>query len=303
MFKHFAVLVAATTMVGTIMAQEAEVPAIPVETIDLGSGVYALITNRGGNVGVLVGEDGVFMIDTQFPDVAPALDAAQKALSGGRDVDLVLNTHLHGDHVLGNGYFADRGATIMAHPNVRPGLMEPNTSELTGRTPDVLKGGFLPTVNINQGDLVTMNGQTALFYHTPDAHTDGDIFVHFLEADVIHAGDLLFSGRFPFIDLDNGGTVEGMIAGMQAIVDAAGPDTRVIAGHGPMSTEADLEASIAMLADGRAKVAALVENGMDLEAVYAEGPLADYAADWNWQFITTERMVWTFYRDITGKTE
>lgn len=276
---------------------------VPVESIDLGHGIHALITNRAGNVGVLVGPDGVFMIDTQVTNLAPLIDAAQKAVSGGEDVDLILNTHLHLDHVLGNAYFAERGATIMAHPNVRPGLIEPVTSQLSGRTADPLGEQFLPDVNVDDGDFVTLNGITARFHHTPAAHTNGDLFVHFEEADVIHAGDLLFSGRFPYIDLDNGGTVNGMIAGMQAIVDLAGPDTQIIAGHGPMSSEADLQASISMLIEGRERVAQLVGDGLNLEAVQAAGPLDDFHDDWNWRFITTERMVWTFYRDITGLTE
>ncbi|TGY89167.1 MBL fold metallo-hydrolase [Marinicauda algicola] len=283
----------------TALAQE----EAAVTTTDLGHGIYELSTGRAGNVGLLVGEDGVFMIDTQMEDLAPLIDAAQKEVSGGREVDLVLNTHLHGDHVLGNAYFAGRGAVIMAHANVRPRLVEPVRVELVGRTPEPLSGAYLPSVNLDHGDFVTMNGVTARFHHAPAAHTDGDLFVHFEEADVIHAGDLLFSGLYPFIDLDNGGTVGGFIAGMQMIADLAGPDTVVIAGHGPLSTKADLEASIAMLSEARARVEALVAQGLDLQAIQDENPLADFHADWNWGFITTERMVWTLYRDITGETQ
>jgi len=277
---------------------------VEVETVDLGSGVYMLSTGMAGNVGVSVGPDGVFMIDTQFGHIAPALDAAQKAVSGGREVALVLNTHLHGDHVLGNAYFAERGAVIMAHENVRPRLIEPSASQLTGRTPDPLEGGFLPVINIgDEGAVITMNGLTARMHHAPDAHTDGDLWVHFEEADVIHAGDLLFSGLFPFIDLDNGGTVEGFIAGMQAVADAAGPDTAIIAGHGPLSTREDVLASISMVSEARARVAALAAQGLDLESVRQAAPLDDFHEDWNWGFITTERMIWTLYRDVTGETQ
>lgn len=284
----------------SVLAQE-NAPEVFVETVDLGSGVYALVTNRAGNVGISVGEDGVFMIDTQFAPIAPSLDAAQRAVSGDRVVDMVLNTHLHGDHVLGNAFFAESGAVILAHENVRPALENPVTSQLTGGTPDPLAGAYLPTVNLKGGETLTLNGQTIQLYHEPDAHTDGDIWVHFVEADTIHAGDLLFSGLFPYIDLDNGGTVGGMIAGMQSIVDVAGPDTQIIAGHGPMSREADVQASIDMLAEARARVVALVDDGHDYQAVLAAEPLADFHDDWNWPFITTERMVWTLYRDVTGE--
>ncbi|MCP2679432.1 MBL fold metallo-hydrolase [Maricaulaceae bacterium NA33B04] len=291
----FTVLAAAATL-----AQE---PAqeVYVETQDLGGGVYGLITNRAGNVGISVGEDGVFMIDTQFAPIAPFLDRAQRAVSGDQPVELVLNTHLHGDHVMGNAWFAERGATIMAHESVRPALINPVTANLTGATPDPLSGDYLPVINLSGGDTLTLNGQTVRLHHEPDAHTAGDIWVHFVEADVIHAGDLLFSGWFPYIDLDNGGTVNGYIAAMQSIVDEAGPETQVIAGHGPISTEADLEASIAMLTEARARVASLVQEGHSYSEVLAAEPLADFHDEWNWQFITTERMIWTLYRDVTGE--
>lgn len=274
-----------------------------VETTDLGSGIYMLATNMAGNVGVSVGEDGVFMIDTQMERFAPAIDAAQRAVSGDRAVDQVLNTHLHGDHVLGNAYFAEQGAVIMAHPSVRVALMNPVTAQLTGATPEPLSGGYLPTVDVNDGDAVEINGLTARLHHTPAAHTNGDIFVVFEDANVIHAGDLLFSGWFPYIDLDNGGTVDGYIAAMQAIVDVADADTQIIPGHGPLSTEADLEASIAMLTEAKARVQALVDQGLNLQQVQDAAPLADFHDEWNWAFITTERMIWTLYRDITGEIE
>ncbi len=290
-----ALAAAAATTLSEQPAQE-----VFVETIDLGEGLYALVTGRGGNVGISVGEDGVFMIDTQFAPIAPFLDRAQRAVSDDQPVELVLNTHLHGDHVLGNAWFAERGAIIMAHESVRPALINPVTANLTGNTPDPLGGDFLPVVNLKGGETLTLNGQTVQLYHEADAHTAGDIWVHFVEADVIHAGDLLFSGWFPYIDLDNGGTVNGFIAALQSMVDVANPDTQIIAGHGPMSTEADLEASIAMLTEGRARIAALVDEGHSYAEILAEEPLADFHDEWNWRFITTERMIWTFYRDITG---
>lgn len=297
--KQFLIfLTGAAALVSACAAEE-----VTVQTDDLGGGVYALSTDRAGNVGLLFGDDGVFIIDTQMPALAPKIDEAIKAISDGESVDLVLNTHLHGDHVLGNKYFAEQGAVIMAHPNVRPGLIDPVLSQLTGNRPNKLSGAMLPTVTVNEGTQITMNGQTVTLYHTPTAHTDGDIFVHFEEANVIHAGDLLFSGFFPYIDLDNGGTVDGYVAAMQRIADIADEDTKIIAGHGPMSTEVELNASIQMLKETKAIVQGLVDDGLSLDDVQAAEPLANYHEDWNWGFITTERMVWTLYRDITGKTD
>ncbi|XBQ17506.1 MAG: MBL fold metallo-hydrolase [Oceanicaulis sp.] len=296
-FAPLAALAAACLAAAPAFAQN----EVEVETTDLGHGLFMLSTGMAGNVGISAGEDGVFMIDTQFERSAPALDAAQRAISGA-DVDLVLNTHLHGDHVRGNAYFAERGAVIIAHESVRPALENPVTSQLTGSTPDPLSGGYLPTVSVSDGDAVTMNGLTARLHHAPSAHTAGDIWVHWPEADVIHAGDLLFSGMFPYIDLDNGGTVEGMIAGIRAVAAAAGPETQIIPGHGPLSTREDLIASADMLEQARALVADMVEDGAGWEEVRSANPLAPFHEDWNWRFITTERMTWTLYRDITGET-
>ncbi|MFC7291541.1 MBL fold metallo-hydrolase [Hirschia litorea] len=274
-----------------------------VTTTNLGNGIYELKTDMAGNVGILIGNEGVFMIDTQMGDLTPLIDDAQRAVSGGQDVELILNTHLHGDHVGGNAYFAKQGAVIMAHPNVRTAMMAPKKSALTGNKSKPYPTRALPTVNITPGDTVTMNDQTAHFYHAPDAHTNSDIFVHFEEANIIHAGDLLFANRFPFIDLDNGGSVQGYIDGMKAILEVAKPDTKIIAGHGPLSSEATLEASIKMLTETHAIIKNLVDSGKTLEQIQKANPLAAYHDDWNWGFITTERMVWTLYRDITGKTE
>lgn len=299
MIRTAAALSASVVLLGAASAQER--PDVTVETADLGAGLYMLATGRGGNVGLSVGEDGVFLIDTQFAALAPLLDDAQRAVSGDRPVDIVLNTHLHGDHVQGNAWFAEAGAVIMAHESVRPALENPVTSRLTGSTPEPLSGGYLPLVNLQGDETLTLNGETVRLHHEPDAHTAGDIWVHFVEADVIHAGDLLFSGWYPYIDLDNGGTVQGMVAAMRAVAAAAGPDTQVIAGHGPLSTRADLIASADMVEAGRARVAAMVDEGRSYEDILAANPLAEFDADWAWRFITNERMIWTLYRDVTGE--
>ncbi len=301
MHRHLPVSAAAiAALASAAFAQDA--PDAEVRTIDLGEGVYALITDRAGNVGVSVGEDGVFMIDTQFEPLAPLLDAAQREISGA-DVDTVLNTHWHYDHVRGNAYFSERGAEIIAHENVKPRLTTPGGNAMLGNSTEPLGEAYLPTREVEGDFSMSLNGETLNVYFEPDAHTDGDLWVHFVKADVIHAGDLLFSGFYPFIDISAGGTVDGFIAGMEQIVETAGPDTQIISGHGPISRESDLEASIAMLREGKARVQALVDEGMTLEQVVAAEPLADFHEEWNWGFITTERMVTTFYWDITGALE
>ena len=163
-----------------------------------------------------------------------------------------------------------------------------------------MQPGTLPILTFGEDLTFHMNGQTVEVSHIPAAHTDGDAIVYFREADILHMGDIFFNGLFPYIDLDGGGTVDGYIAGMERGVEMAGENTRIIAGHGPIATRDDLQAKIDMLREAAFRVRTLVEGGADLEAVLAAEPLADFHADWNWRFITTERMVTTLFNDASA---
>lgn len=273
------------------------------ETTELEDGIYMIANDRAGNVGLIEAGDHLILIDTQMPPFLDDLEAAVRGASGGRAPTLVINTHFHGDHVLGNAHFAALGAGILAHRNVAERLANPVQSQLTGRTPAALDEAFLPDILVSEAMMLSRFGVTGEVLHFANAHTDGDIIVNIADANIIHMGDLLFSGRYPFIDLDAGGSVEGFIAALDEIIGFSDDETRFIAGHGPLSSRDDLIASRDMLIEGRARVAALVEEGHDLAAIQAQNPLAGFHDDWNWGFITTERMIWTFYRDITGLTE
>lgn len=176
-----------------------------IKVTDLGNSIFELRTDRSGNVAVLIGEDGVFMVDTQMDHLAKLIDGAQKKLSGNRDVSLILNTHFHRDHFRGNAYFKKRGAIIMAHPNVRRYMENPIALRALERTAPVFTPEYYPTIGLTEGSSIKMNNQSIALYHTPNAHTNSDLFVVFKEANVVHAGDLVFNRRFPFIDIDNGG--------------------------------------------------------------------------------------------------
>jgi glyoxylase-like metal-dependent hydrolase (beta-lactamase superfamily II) len=147
-----------------------------------------------------------------------------------------------------------------------------------------------------------VNGKIAKVFHLPHAHTDGDGAIHFPEANVIHAGDVIFNGIFPYIDLDAGGSVAGFIAAQQQLIDMADDDTLFLAGHGdPVASKADVERDLAVLVEGRKRIQALVDQGMSEEEILAANPLADYHDEYNWRFITTERMTQTHYRDLTSE--
>ena len=271
-----------------------------IKVTDLGNSIFELRTDRSGNVAVLIGEDGVFMVDTQMEHLAELIDGAQKKLSNNRDVNLILNTHFHRDHVRGNVYFKKRGAKIMAHPNVRRYIENPKALKALGREAPTFTPQYSPTIDFIKDTSIKMNGQNIELYHPPNAHTNSDIFVVFKEANVIHGGDLVATRRFPFIDIDNGGSVSGFIKALRSIIEVANTDTKIIAGHGPIATLDDLEASIAMLVETQNIIKKLIEQGLSLEAIKALNPLHSYAEKWNWAFITTDKMVTIHYYDITG---
>ncbi len=271
----------------------AQEPEITYRSTAVTDGIYVLEGVGGfggGNVGLLVGEQHIVMIDDTMAPTAPALLAVADA-AAGRPIDFVINTHVHGDHLGGNALFADTGAVIVAHDNIRKRLLaDPSPA-----------GGAagLPVITFADGMTFHVNDYEAHVAHVERAHTDGDAIIHFKNANVIHAGDLMFNGMFPFIDLDRGGTVDGYIAGAQKIYGIADDDTRIIAGHGPLATKADLGVFIEMLVDARARVQALVLAGKSEDQIVAENPLASYHDEWSWNFITTERMTRTLVRSLS----
>ncbi|MDH3619609.1 MAG: MBL fold metallo-hydrolase [Gammaproteobacteria bacterium] len=282
----------------------AEETANPFAAVEVAPGIYQLgNTNEGfalnapedfvgGGVGLLVGDEYVVMIDDVMEPTAPALVAKAEEIAG-RPIDFVINTHAHGDHVGGNVYVSEKGALVVSHDQLRA-RMRDNEQLNTGP-------GALPVITFSDRMTFHVNGEEAIAIHVPQAHTDGDAIIHFVNANVIAAGDLSFRGLFPFIDMDSGGTVAGYMAGMQQLIDMADEDTKFLTGHGDVGTRGGLEKDLAMLKDGHARVKALIDKGMTSEEVLAANPLAVYHDDYSWFFITTERMTQTFIRSLTGK--
>ena len=269
------------------LAQEAPEP---IEHTELADGIYMLHTV--GSVGLLVGDEYVVMIDDSLRQRGDQLVAKAEELAG-RPVDFVINTHVHGDHVGANETLADTGAIIVAHDNIRKRMLD--DAELnTGP-------GALPVITFSDEVTFHVNGMEAYVFHLPAAHTDGDAAILFREANVIAPGDIVFRGVFPFIDLDNGGTVSGYMTAMQQLIDMADEDTKFISGHGPAATRAGLEQDLAMLKDAGSLVKALIDKGMDAEEIVVSNPLASYHEQYNWGFITTERMTRTLIRSLTEK--
>ena len=281
-------------------AQEAQ-PQLSFNAIEVGTGLYMLQGQggfTGGNLGLSVGADGVVMIDDSMP---PILQIMQEAIARITDkpVDFLINTHVHGDHIGNNENMAKTGTRIVAHENLRHHLLEKGVQTQDGMKPAPKLA--LPVITFSEAMTFHLNDNDAYVFHAAKAHTDGDAIIKFKQANVIHTGDIFFNGMFPFIDLNSGGSVDGFIAAQKKILQHADNETKIIPGHGPLATKADLVKAVVMLEDAQKLVVAAMQNGASEEDVVKANPLQKYHADWNWNFITTERMTKTIYQDAKQK--
>jgi glyoxylase-like metal-dependent hydrolase (beta-lactamase superfamily II) len=227
------------------------------------------LEGRGGNIGVLAGTDGVVIVDDQFAPLTEKIVAAIGTLTD-EDVRFVINTHVHPDHMGGNANFAARGAAIVAHDNVRVRMMQ----GIRGGPPEPVAAW--PVVTYGDKLAMHVNGEVLEIMKVPPAHTDGDSFVYFKKANVLHLGDVFRTGAFPVIDTQNGGTAQGTIEALEMAIAMAEADTIVLPGHGTPSSRADVQEFLDMLVDVERRVAALVDQGMTLEQVLAAAPTAGY---------------------------
>ncbi len=298
MLRSLACLAASAALTAPALAQE-----VTITTTDLGSGIY-MLEGRGGNIGVSIGEDGVFMVDDQFEPLTAQIEAAIAELNDGDGaVRFIINTHYHGDHTGGNEAWAGKGADVFAHDNVRADMVEPPVSTLSGDAQQPQPEGRWPIGTYNDRLTFHMNGETVRIIHVANAHTDGDSIVWFEEANVLHMGDTLFNGVYPYIDIEAGGSIDGLIAAKEFVLTLIDEETQVIAGHGPLATKSTLEDNLNVLKDIRAKVAAHIEAGDSLEATIEANPLADYDESHGQFFIRTPKMTEIVYRDLSAAAE
>jgi len=294
--RKLIVVLFAVIFCGTAFAQQPDYSKVEVKATKVAGTVY-MLTGAGGNIGVSAGEDGIVIVDDQFAPLAPKIKAALAGISD-KPIKFILNTHYHGDHTGGNEILG-REAPIIAQENVRKRLQS-GTKFGTRETPPAPKGA-LPVVTFDHKVTVHVNGEDIRAIHFPNGHTDGDAVIYFTQSNVVHMGDDFFNGGYPVVDLDNGGSVRGMIADVEQILTTLPDDVKIIPGHGPLGDKASLRAFVDMLKATSGAVAAGIKAGKTLDQLKADNVLAPWNDQWGKLFIKPDRFTETLYNDLTMK--
>lgn len=283
-YLHKLVVGAAFACVASLASAQSNLAGVELSIEHVQGNVYMIQRpGGGGNIGAMIGPEGVLLVDSLFAPLADKVVGAVKEVTD-EEIRFVINTHIHIDHVGGNANLADRGVLIFAHENTRERFFEERS-----RFPRA-GGSFVPQQPQNARPVVTfndsmnfhLNGEDVLVFWAPPAHTDGDAFVYFPESDVLHLGDVYRTTSYPIIDVYNGGTLRGTIAAMDKAIEIAGPNTRVIPGHGLEVVGRDEMIEFRdMILDIQAQVFAMIREGKKLEEVMAARPTAAYDAQWS----------------------
>lgn len=266
---------------------------VTIKTEKVGGNVYVLF-GQGGNIGVSVGSDGILMIDDQFERLADKIKAALKEL-GSEKPRFVFNTHWHGDHTGGNPVFG-KDSTIIAHFNVRKRMAE--TTMFRGQKREPSPAVALPSITYDDGLTVHFNGEEVRAVHYPNGHTDGDTVLFFTKSNVVHLGDDFFAGRFPFVDRESGGSVEGLTRNIGELLKTIPKDAKLIPGHGPVSTHDDLKTYHQMLIETVGTVRDAMKRKKSLDEIKKAGFPEKYK-DWSWSFISADMWIETIYNEYS----
>lgn len=270
---------------------------VEVKAEKVAGNVYMLV-GAGGNIGVSVGDDGILIVDDQYAPIADKIRASLKGIAD-KKLRFILNTHWHGDHTGGNVVFGPE-APIIAHDNVRKRMATEQKSEFFKRTTPASPKEALPVITFNENLTVHFNGEEIRAIHYPHGHTDGDSVIFFTTSNVVHLGDNFFAGRFPFVDLESGGNVEGLTKNIAEIITKIPAGAKLIPGHGPLSTIDDLKTYHSMLIKTTDIVRQKIAAGKTLDQIKTES-LPEEWKSWGTGFIKTEMWLEIVYRSLTAK--
>ena len=258
---------------------------VEIKATKVAGSVY-MLTGAGGNIGVSVGDDGIVIVDDQFAPLAPKIREALRGITS-KPLRFVVNTHFHGDHTGGNEALG-REAPIVAHKNVRKRL-----SMGSGQTP-AAPVGALPIVTFDANMTIHLNGEDIRASHFPSGHTDGDSVIYFTQSNVVHMGDHFFNGLFPYIDTGSGGTARGYLSNVEYVLNTLPAGAKIIPGHGPLATKADLQRFADMLRGTTEAVKQAIAAGKTVEQAKTDKVLQQWQS-FNWDFISTDKFIETLY--------
>jgi cyclase len=281
-------IAATTLLVATAAAQQPDFDAVQIKVHPV-AGTFYYLEGQGGNIGLSVGDDGIVMIDDQFAPLSQKILAAIRGISD-KPIKFLINTHMHPDHIGGNENFGGMGITILAQDNVRIRMAR----GIRGGPP--APAVALPIITFTHPVTIHMNGEDVSALPMPPAHTDGDTYIYFRGSNVIHMGDVFRTTGYPVIDRENGGTLAGTLDALQQAIDMAGPDTKIVPGHGVVSSREDVRTFRDMILDVRDRVSRLVSEGKTLEEVIATKPTADLDAEYG----SPDRFLPAVYQELKG---
>lgn len=277
-------LVALAAFTATSLLAQQDFSKVEIKVVKAAGSVY-MLTGAGGNIGVSVGDDGIVIVDDQYAPLAPKIREALHGITA-KPIKFIFNTHYHGDHTGGNEAFGHDGP-IIAQENVRKRLAA-GSKALGRETPPAPKDA-LPIITFNDRATLHLNGEDIRAVHFPHGHTDGDAVIYFTQSNVVHMGDDFFNGMFPFVDVDNGGSVKGMLANVDKVLTTLPDDAKVIPGHGPLSDKAGLRAFAEVLRGTLGAVSQALAAGKTLDQMKTEKVLAPWD-NWGKGFIKSD--VW-----------
>src|SRR6266702_8780771 len=260
------------------LAQQRNFDAVQIKTTKVADGIY-MLEGEGGNIGVSAGEDGVFLIDDQFAPLTPKITAAVKAISD-QPIRFLINTHWHGDHVGGNENVGKAGVVIVAHDNVYKRMSVGGAIQLLKQNYAPAPKAALPVISWSETATFHLNGDDVTSIHLPPAHTDGDSLVRFAKANVIHSGDVFAAYRYPFIDVESGGSVKGVLRAIDRLLPMLDDDTKLIPGHGGLSGKKDVLAYRKMIATVVGRIEPMARSGKTLQQVLAAKPTREFDEEW-----------------------
>ncbi len=293
--KRFFALLAIIALPIAALAQDAVVP----ELTEIKDGIY-MIKARGGNIGISVGADGVFMIDDQFAPLTPAILKTIRSVTD-QPVKFVINTHWHGDHTGGNENLGKTGAIIIAHDNVYERMSTEQLRVLSGRTYPPSPKDALPIVTFNDKATFHMNGHTIKAMHAPHSHTDGDSIIFLKESNVVHMGDVFFQSGYPFLDVETGASIGGLLKSIDRVMKKVDDQTILIPGHGTLSDKAGLKEFRDVMTTVRDTVQSGLDAGKSLEDIQGEKPLAEYDKRWGSGFVGSDKILELVYLSLTDE--